>query len=134
MSCTTTSYLLEVRQGSTFQERYEFLDPDGNPIDFTSYEARAQIRPTITDSTVYCYLSSSIDVDGTGINMTPVSSSLTLPKTSGSFSITISAASSSLFTWDQGYFDVEIYSGSGATQYVYRLLEGKVKNFKNVTR
>ena len=134
MSCTTTSYLLEVRQGSTFQERYEFLNPDGNPIDFTGYEARAQIRPTITDSTVYCYLSSSIDVDGTGINMTPVSSSLTLPKTSGSFSITISAASSSLFTWDQGYFDVEIYSGSGATQYVYRLLEGKVKNFKNVTR
>jgi len=129
-----TRYLLQINQGSTFQERYEFYDSSGTALDFTGYEARMQIRPTITSNTVYCQLSSSLDADGTGISLTPTSASVTLPRTSGSFSITISAASSSLFDFTEAYYDMEIYSGSGATQYVYRLLEGKVKNFKNVTR
>lgn len=123
-------YLFKVYQGSTFRERYEFLDSESNPIDFTGYECRMQIRPSYTSDTVFCNISSSIDNDGTGINMTPVSSSIALPRSSGSISLEISAASSSLFTFDEAVYDIEAYSGS----YVSRLMEGKVKLFKNVTR
>lgn len=129
-----TKYSLALYQGATFSERYEFLDANGLPLDFNGYEARMHIRPTKESSTVYCRLSSSIDVDGTGINLTPISSSVTLPKSSGSLSVYISAASSSAFTWIDGFYDLEIYSGSGASEYVYRLLEGKVRNSRNVTR
>lgn len=129
-----TRYSFIVNQGATFTERYEFFGTGGTPLDFNGYEARMHIRPAIDSSTVYCRLSSSFDSDGTGISLTPKSASLTLPKSSGSLSIFISAASSSAFTWQEAYYDIEIYSGSGATEYVYRLLEGKVKNSRNVTR
>lgn len=48
--------------------------------------------------------------------------------------ITISAYSSSMVSFDTAYFDYEIYSGSGVSQFVERLFDGKVKMIKNVTR
>ena len=48
---------------------------------------------------------------------------------SGSIGLTISAASSSNFTFEEAKYDLEMVSGS----YVTRLLEGKVKLRKEVT-
>jgi hypothetical protein len=63
-----------------------------------------------------------------------VSASISLPLTSGSIGIYISAASSSLFSFSEAVYDLEIVSGSGAGQSVTRILEGKVKLSKEVTR
>ena len=41
--------------------------------------------------------------------------------------IYISAVTSSNLDFNEAYYDLEIYSGSGANEYVVRLLEGKVK-------
>jgi hypothetical protein len=103
-------------------------------VDLTDYEARMQIRPNVGSSTVYVDLSSSRWPDGTGLNMTPTSASIVLPRTSGSIGIYISAVSSSQLNFTEAVYDLEIYSGSGATQYVERILEGKVKLSKEITR
>lgn len=124
-----------IKQGKTFNRRIEYLTGDPPSLfNFTGYEARMQIRPNFASSTVYCTLSSSIGADNTGLNMTPTSASVVLPRSSGSIGIQISAYSSSLFTFTEGVFDLEIYSGSGVTQYVEEILRGKVKILQEVTR
>lgn len=128
MSAGRHTFLIE--QGATWEARLDYRDSDNNPIDLTYWEGRMHIRPQISSDTVYCYLSSSLDSDGTGITFTPVSGSVTLPRSSGSIGLYISAASSSNFSFKEGYFDLEIYSGSR----VDRIMEGKIKVSPNVTR
>lgn len=124
-----------IKQGKTFNRRIEYLTGDPATLfNFDGYEARMQIRPNFTSTTVYCALSSSLGDDGTGLNMAPTSASVILPRSSGSIGIQISAYSSSLFTFTEGVFDLEIYSGSGVTQYVEEILRGKVKILQEVTR
>ena len=128
-------YSFTVQQGSTLRFRIDYKDSNNLPVDLTGYQSRMIIRPDVASSTVICSLSSvTTDVDGTGLNMTPVISGVTYPKSSGSIEITISAASSSLFTFGEAVYDLEIYSGSAPGTYVDRILEGRVKLTKEVTR
>ena len=128
-------YSFTVQQGSTLCFRIDYKDSNNNAVDLTGYESRMIIRPDVASSTVICSLSSvTTDIDGTGLNMTPVISGVTYPKSSGSIEITISAASSSLFTFGEAVYDLEIYSGSAPGTYVDRILEGRVKLTKEVTR
>lgn len=122
-----------IKQGKTFERRIQY-QLNGEWFDLTDYEARMQIRPQYNSATVYCSLSSSIGIDGTGLNLTPVSGSVVLPRSSGSIGITISAHSSSQFTWKEAFFDLEIYSGSGVTQYVREILRGNVQVLLEVTK
>ena len=122
-----------IKQGKTFERRIQY-QLNGEWFDLTDYEARMQIRPQYNSATVYCNLSSSIGIDGTGLNLTPVSGSSVLPRSSGSIGITISAHSSSQFTWKEAFFDLEIYSGSGVNQYVREILRGNVQVLPEVTK
>jgi len=126
-------YTFIIEQGSTVDFRIDYKDSNGNPVDLTDYQSRMQIRNQKRGTTLYASLSSSLTPCGTGLNMTPVSGSVTLPKSSGSIGVYISAASSSQFTFDQAYYDIEIVSGSGVCAYVNRILEGKIKLSKEVT-
>lgn len=131
MSAGSYSFIIE--QGSTVDFRIEHRDSNNNPIDLTNWEARMHIRQQQNkNSTLYLSLSSSRFPDGTGLNMTPYSGSTMLPRTSGSIGIFISAATSSNLSFDQAYYDLEIYSGS-QYPYVTRLIEGKIKLKKEVT-
>ena len=127
-------YSFIIDQGTTVDFRIEYRDSANQPIDLSNYESRMQIRPTKESSTVICTLSSSIAPDGTGLYMTPFSGSTQLPRSSGSIGIVISAASSSIFNFTEAYYDLEIVSGSTPTTYVSRILEGKIKLSKEVTR
>lgn len=128
-------YSFTVQQGSTLRFRIDYKDSNNLPVDLTGYQSRMIIRPDVASSTVICSLSSvTTDVDGSGLNMTPVISGVAYPKSSGSIEITISAASSSLFTFNEAVYDLEIYSGSAPGTYVDRILEGRVKLTKEVTR
>jgi hypothetical protein len=131
----SASHIFIIKQGKTFEQRFEYKTGTPSlPFDFTGYEVRAQIRSGYgPNSTLYCTLSSSIQPDGTGFNMNPVSASLVLPRSSGSIGMKISAFSSSQFNFDTAYIDIEFYSGSGVTQYVKELISGKVKLLKEVT-
>ncbi len=121
-------YSFVIEQGATLNLELQYKDSNGTPINLTDYSGRMQIRPSVTSTTVYITLSSSLDADGTGLNFS--GSNGTTPPTSGSIGVYISAASSSALNFDQAVYDLEIYSGS----YVSRILEGQVKLSLNVTR
>lgn len=127
-------YSFIIDQGTTVDFRIEYKDSNNLPIDLTNYEARMQLRTAKESQTVICTLSSSVAPDGTGLYLMPFSGSVQLPKSSGSIGIVISAASSSGFNFSEAYYDLEIMSGSAPTTYVNRILEGKVKLSKEVTR
>jgi len=123
-------YSFTIEQGSTLDFELAYKDSSNNPIDLTGYQGRMQIRPSVGSDTVYITLSSSLDPDGTGLNLS--GSSGLNPPTSGTIGIFISANSSSLLNFNEAVYDLELATGS---QYpiVTRLLEGQVKLSKNVT-
>lgn len=120
-------YSFTLEQGSTFERQLTYQDSNGVPIDLTGYSARMQIRPSPGSPTLYLTLSSSLRSDGTGLNMNGLTGMN--PTTSGTIGIVISAATSSLLTFDEAAYDLEIYSAS----YASRIIEGKVKLSKEVT-
>lgn len=124
-------YLLTIEQGSTTDLLLEWKDSNGEPVDLTGYSARMQIRPSVDSSTTYLSITNTLSNDGTGLNLTPESASVVLPRTSGSIGLFISAASSSNLNFTEGVYDIELQSNSGI---VTRLLEGLVKLSKEVTR
>lgn len=118
-------YSFIIEQGATFQRQVRYTDSNGSPVDLSNYGARMQIRPSPDSNVVIVNLTSTPGADGSGLVITP---------SSGTINITISAASSSTLTFTEAFYDLEIYSGSGVTEFVTRLLEGNVKLKKNVTR
>jgi hypothetical protein len=115
-------YNIVIEQGATYDITIAYKDSNNDPIDLTGFGGRMQIRPSIGSTTTYLCLSSSLQPDGTGLEFLS-------PTTSGSIKVYISAASSSLLTFDQAVYDLEIASGS----YVNRILQGGVKLSKEVT-
>lgn len=128
------NYTFIIEQGATIDFRIDYKDSNGNAIDLTAYDSRMQIRNAPGGTTLYATLSSSLDpVTGTGLNMTPISGGVVLPKSSGSIGVFIAAISSSTFTFDEAYYDLEIVSGSCPSAIVNRILQGKIKLSKEVT-
>lgn len=122
MSAGKYSFIIE--QGSTLDFSIIYADSLGIPIDLHNYNARMQIRSTPGSPTAIASLSSSLNTDGTGLNM--------VNAVSGAIGIYIASCTSSLFTFDEASYDLDIISGS-ACPVVYRILEGKVKLSKEVT-
>jgi hypothetical protein len=120
-------YNLLIEQGATFQIELQYRDSNGAVVDLTGYSGRLQIRPSIGSPTSYLCLSSSLNADGTGLNFS--GSNGTTPPTSGSIGVYISAATSSMLTFNTGVYDLEIQSGISVT----RLLQGNVQLSKEVT-
>ena len=121
-------YSFSIEQGATTSFQVVYKDANGTPVNLSGYHARMQIRETIGSSTIIGRLSSSLDADGTGLNLS--GSAGTLPLSSGSIGVYISAASSSGFTFDTAVYDLELVTGIAVT----RLLQGTIKLDKEVTR
>jgi len=124
-------YLLTIEQGATTDLLLQYKDSNGSPVDLSGYTASMQIRPSVDSNTTYLSITSVTASDGTGLNLTPISASLTLPRTSGSIGLFISATTSSNLSFTEGVYDIELKSSTGI---VTRLLEGMVKLSKEVTR
>jgi hypothetical protein len=80
-----------------------------------------QIRPSVSDSQVLMELTSN-GLDGRIIITYPVT---------GTIDIVISATDTAAITWATGVYDLELVSSGGE---VTRLIEGKIKVSKEVTR
>ncbi len=120
-------YSFIIEQGATTNFQINWTDESGSAIDLTGYQGRMQIR-TSYESSPLLSLSSSLKADGTGINLS--GSNGTTPLASGSIAVYISAASSSLLEFGEALYDLELVKANEVT----RLLEGKVKLSKNVTK
>ena len=119
-----------IEQGATLDFEIAYKDSGSNPISLKDHQARMQIRPSIGSDTVILTLSSSLDSDGTGLNLS--GSSGTNPIESGSIGIFISANSSSQLDFETAVYDLEIASGS-SFPIVTRILEVNIQLSKNVT-
>ena len=117
-------YALLIEQGATLNLDLVYKDSSNVPINLTDYIGRMQIKSGYADSnpTTYISLGSvSPQPDGTGLIIDAIS---------GSINIFISAASSSVLTFDTAYYDLELQAPTGI---VTRLIEGTVKLSKQVT-
>ena len=120
-------YSFIIEQGATTNFQINWTDESGSAVNLTGYHGRMQIR-TSYDSSPLLSLSSSLKADGTGINLS--GSNGVTPLSSGSIAVYISAVSSSLLDFGEALYDLEMVKGNEVT----RLLEGKVKLSKNVTK
>jgi hypothetical protein len=120
-------YNIVIEQGATYDVELQYKDSNNSPIDLTGYTGRMQLRPSIGSTSSYICLSSTLQPDGTGLNFS--GSSGTLSPVLGTIGIYISAATSSLFTFDKAVYDLEIQSGSVVT----RLIQGNVQLSREVT-
>ena len=117
-------YSFIIEQGSTTDFTIVYADSNGTPINLTNYSSKMQIRPFPGSPNVIVTLSSSLNADGTGLNMSNA--------VSGAIGIYIASCTSSQFTFDVASYDLDIISGSNCP-YVNRILEGKVQLSKEVT-
>jgi hypothetical protein len=121
-------YSFVIEQGATTNIQINWTDESGSAIDLSGYHSRMQIRPGVESDTIYLSLSSSLESDGTGINLS--GSNFETPLQSGSLAIYISADTTTDLDFNEAYYDLEMVKQNTVT----RLLEGKVKLSKNVTR
>lgn len=121
-------YSFLVEQGATKQFEIIYSDSTGTPVDLTGYTAKMQIRPYAGSDEVYVTLTNTTQPDGTGLNLNGLSGNN--PYSSGSIGVTISATVTEDFTFGEASYDLELTSGA----IVYRILEGKVKLSKEVTK
>jgi hypothetical protein len=117
-------YSFIIEQGSTVNFTIVYLDSLGKPINLIGYNSDMQIRPYVGAPNAIITLSSSLNPDGTGLNMSNA--------VSGAIGIYISSCTSSQFIFDEAVYDLDIISGSNCPV-VNRIIEGKVKLSKEVT-
>jgi len=116
-------YSFIIEQGSTVDFSIVYSDSNGNPVNLVEFDSKMQIRETYTSAPLLT-LSSSLNGDGTGLNMTNAAS--------GTIGIYIASCTSSMLTFNEAIYDLDIISGSSCPV-VVRILEGKVKLSKEVT-
>lgn len=122
-------YSFVIEQGATVNFELQYKDATNTPVDLSGYSAKMQIRSDYNDNSpvTYLTLSSSLQADGTGLNLS--GSSGTTPVQSGSIGLYISAATSSMLTFETAKYDLELTVNNEVT----RLLEGQVRISKQVT-
>tara|TARA_R110001592_G_scaffold685_10_gene3715 strand:- start:2244 stop:2663 length:420 start_codon:yes stop_codon:yes gene_type:complete len=129
-------YSFVIEQGATTDFEIIYNDSAGIPIDLDGLTARMSIRQSqISTSQLYITLSSSLGPCGTGLNLSGSVSSAGYPNplSSGSIGVFISAESSSALSFNEAYYDLEIYSSSEGCTTVTRLLMGRVQLSNEVT-
>ena len=117
-------YSFTIEQGSTVDFVIIYKDSFGVPVNLSTYNSKMQIRLTYGSAPIVT-LSSTLNADGTGLNMSNAAS--------GAIGIYIASCTSSMFNFDTAIYDLDIISGSGDCPVVNRILEGKVKLSKEVT-
>lgn len=125
-------YPILIEQGATLDFEIQYKDSNNEPVDLTGYGARMQIRPSAESSTVYITLSSSYVEGVSGLSLS--GSHATKPPTSGSIGIFISACDTAGFNFNEGAYDLEIFTNYNNCDYVTRILQGPVRISKEVTR
>ena len=141
-------YNFTIEQGTTVDFEVQYSDSGSNGIDLSAYDhARMQIRQS-HESDVIIYLSSSNsgfshgyvqnptnNGDHTGLSLLgSVAAGQNKPMSSGSIGIYVSAHNTANFNFDKAQYDLELVSGSGDYPIVHRILQGKIKLSKEITK
>jgi hypothetical protein len=126
-------YPIYIEQGTTIDFEVQYKDSDGVPVNLTGYGARMQFRPSAGSNEIFLSLTSNLNSDGTGINMS--GSAPYKPPTSGSLGIYISSCTSSMLNFGDAVYDLEVFAPINSNcPVVTRILQGPVRLSKEVTR
>lgn len=63
--------------GATLSLSFTCKDEDGDPVDLTGYTARAEVRPTVSSSTITLNLSPTIQTPANGIISVSIADTVT---------------------------------------------------------
>tara|TARA_R100001244_G_scaffold123178_1_gene92827 strand:+ start:125 stop:493 length:369 start_codon:yes stop_codon:yes gene_type:complete len=117
-------YNFTIEQGATLKKQFTYKDSTGAVVDLDNYVTRMQIRTSQgSDAKIADLDNSTLG----GLTILPTTGSAV----SGTIELHIHADSSSLYSFDQAVYDLEIISQGGI---VTRLLQGRIKLSKEVTR
>lgn len=109
---------LPILQGSTFYRKFQWNDNDV-PVNIFDCTFRMQIRPTVDSIRILAeYSSDEGHFEITGF-------------AEGEFTLKVSPEETKRYQFSEGVYDLEVTFPSGD---VYRIIEGKVKVSKEVTR
>jgi len=108
---------LVIDQGSTFRKRLTWK-AGTVPVDLTGCTARMQIRSEVASPDVLA-------------SLTTENGGITLGGVAGTIDLYISSVATTLFTWEEGVYDIEFVMGNGD---VARKIVGTVKVSLEVTR
>lgn len=111
-------YNFEIEAGATFSRTITYKDSDNDAIDLSGSTVRMQIRNNYSSSDA-------------AISLTTPSTGIAFTSNTGEFTITMTAAQTSAFTFRQGVYDIEIEYSGGTVE---RILEGRVKISSQVTQ
>ena len=117
------TYRLDIVQGADFDETWTWKDSDGVAINLTGYTARLQVRATKAAADKLVDITHATDVNTVG--------KITLGGAAGTIRVQLPAVATAAYQWETGEWDIELIDSSSV---VTRLLEGRAKNSKEVTR
>ena len=100
-----------IDQGTTFNTDYTFTDENDNPIDFSNYQGRSQLRKTYSSSTAYTF---TVGLANNGV-----------------ISLSMNANTTSSISPGRYLYDLEVVDQSNV---VSRLVEGIVTVTPEITR
>ena len=117
-------YNFTIEQGATLKKQFTYKDSTGAVVDLDGYDVRMQIRGDIGSEKI-----ADFDNDTLG-GLSILGTTGSNPAVSGTIELHIHHSSSSLYTFDQAVYDLEIQKDETVT----RLLQGRIKLSKEVTR
>ena len=119
------TYNFTIEQGATFRRTFKYKNAEGTPINLSSHAVRMQLRESIDSNSTIIHLSETENAtNGSKITVTGGSSNEII--------VLITASATSAMNFNQAVYDLEIEENDTGT--VTRLLQGKVKLSKEVTR
>ena len=109
---------LVIEQGTDFSHIVGLTNSDGSVLNLTGYDARMQIRSTVTAAT-------------TLYELTVSNGRISVNALAGQLTLNIPSAVTAAMTWRSGVYDLEIISG---TSVVTRIMQGNATLSLEVTR
>lgn len=109
---------LVIEQGTDFSHIVGLTNSDGSVFNLTGYDARMQIRSTVSTATILYELTVS-------------NGRIELSALAGQLRLNIPSAVTAAMTWRSGVYDLEIVSGAGI---VTRIMQGNATLSLEVTR
>jgi len=117
---TATRHDIVIEQGSAFTMNVQALNENKTVKDLTGYDARMQIRSSITSS-------------GTLLSATTSGGQITINAPGGIVMVRVGADVTAVLTFNDAVYDLEVYKSGDVTE-VIRLVEGFVSLSPEVTR
>jgi hypothetical protein len=110
---------LTIEQGATFDESWDWLDEEGNPVDLTGWTGKMDIRENIAAETPY-------------MTLTTENGRIVLGEVAGRVRLLIEASATAAIAWPKAIFDLHLIDASG--DYIVRFMKGSVIIDPGVTR